>query len=113
MSDELMDRFGPLPKPVRNLLLIADLKACAHSASITEIKQSGDDVKLSVCEKPSFDVAKLPEILDVYDGDIQFHSYASGPCFLYHTEGNEAELLKVLKTFVISLAQTCETDYND
>lgn len=113
MSDELMDRFGPLPKPVRNLLLIADLKACAHRASITEIKQSGDDVKLSVYEKPSFDVAKLPKILDVYDGDIQFHSYASGPCFLYHTEGNEAELLKVLKTFVISLAQTCETDYND
>jgi transcription-repair coupling factor (superfamily II helicase) len=112
MSDELMDRFGPLPKPVRNLLLIADLKAYAHKASITEIKQMDEEVKLSIYSKPSFDVSKLPEILDQYDGDFQFHAYATGSCFIYREKLKEEELPEVLKTFVISLAQTGQKDYN-
>ena len=32
MQDELIDRFGELPKPVENLLKIAYLKALAHQA---------------------------------------------------------------------------------
>ena len=48
ISDELMDRYGELPASVRNLLLIASLKASAHAASITEIKDRGREISLTV-----------------------------------------------------------------
>ena len=41
VADELMDRCGEMPKPVTNLLAIADLKAAAHAASFMEIKERG------------------------------------------------------------------------
>lgn len=41
MLEELLDRFGDPPKPVMNLMGIANLKALAHKAYITEIKQLG------------------------------------------------------------------------
>ena len=37
MADELMDRFGELPKAVQNLLGIALVKALAHSAGVSAI----------------------------------------------------------------------------
>ena len=39
MLEELLDRFGEMPKAVMNLLSIARLKALAHRCYVTEIKQ--------------------------------------------------------------------------
>ena len=39
--DELIDRFGEPPKPVRNLIEIASIKALAKEIGITEISQKG------------------------------------------------------------------------
>ena len=41
MLEELVDRFGEPPKSVQNLLAVAELKALAHRAYVTEIKQTG------------------------------------------------------------------------
>ena len=43
MTEELTDRFGEPPKNVQNLLAVAELKALAHCAYVTELKQMGDD----------------------------------------------------------------------
>ena len=40
MLDELIDRFGEPPRPVQNLLRVAQLKAEAHSLYFVEIKES-------------------------------------------------------------------------
>ena len=37
MQDELMDRFGDIPKSVENLLVIARVRALAHKCYVTEI----------------------------------------------------------------------------
>ena len=42
MQDELIDRFGEIPRSVEGLLKIADLKALAHQAGVVEV-----DVKRS------------------------------------------------------------------
>jgi transcription-repair coupling factor (superfamily II helicase) len=44
LAEELLDRFGPVPKPVENLLLIARLRVYALRHHITEISQKDPDV---------------------------------------------------------------------
>ena len=46
MIDELIDRFGSVPKPVTNLLEVSILRANAHSLYIKEIKSSSTEIRL-------------------------------------------------------------------
>ncbi|EJL23456.1 transcription-repair coupling factor [Brevibacillus sp. BC25] len=47
LSEELLDRFGPVPKPVDNLLTISRLRVYALKHHITEISQKNpDEIKL-------------------------------------------------------------------
>ena len=50
ITDELIDRFGEIPKPVRNLIEIALIKAMANSIGITEISQKGAGVLFTFAE---------------------------------------------------------------
>ncbi len=50
MLEELIDRFGEPPKAVLNLLAIARLKALAHQAYITEIKQTSRECRITLYE---------------------------------------------------------------
>ena len=42
MTEELIDRFGDIPKKVQQLLVIASLKSLAHSVYVTAIEQKVD-----------------------------------------------------------------------
>ena len=42
MTDELIDRFGEMPKAVHNLLYVAYLKSLAHHAYMTDPVQMSD-----------------------------------------------------------------------
>ncbi|WP_432775719.1 transcription-repair coupling factor [Brevibacillus gelatini] len=47
LAEELLDRFGPVPKPVENLLTISRLRVYALKHHITEISQKNpDEIKL-------------------------------------------------------------------
>ena len=48
--DELIDRFGETPKPVRNLTEVALLKAMANGLGITEISQKGENVAFTFAD---------------------------------------------------------------
>lgn len=39
MTDELIDRFGEMPKAVYNLLYVAYLKSLAHHAYMTDVNK--------------------------------------------------------------------------
>ncbi|MBQ0058728.1 MAG: transcription-repair coupling factor [Lachnospiraceae bacterium] len=105
MSDELMDRFGELPKSVKNLLSIARIKAYAHAASMTEIKEMPSEIRLNVLPKPAFDAGKLPSLLAKWKGAFSFHVYSGQPCFLYKGPRTEKEMLANLLAFCKALAQ--------
>jgi transcription-repair coupling factor (superfamily II helicase) len=47
VADELADRYGPLPEPVRNLLAVAALRSRARKAGLTDITQQGNHVRFS------------------------------------------------------------------
>ena len=59
MLEELLDRFGEMPKAVLNLLAIARMKALAHRAYVTEIKQTGADMRITLYEKAQLDPAGI------------------------------------------------------
>ena len=46
MTEELIDRFGDLPKKVQQLLHIAALKSLAHSAYITDDRTKGKRLQI-------------------------------------------------------------------
>jgi transcription-repair coupling factor (superfamily II helicase) len=47
VADELADRFGTLPAPVRNLLAVAALRARARKAGLADITQQGSHIRFS------------------------------------------------------------------
>ena len=113
MADELMDRFGNLPQPVQNLLAIADLKASAHAASITEIKERPREITLSVLAEPTFERAEVPRIIGSFGGMFGVRNYASGTQFVYNGERGTRQMIANLKRFTTELARTCESGYNE
>ncbi len=51
IEDELIDRFGDIPKAVQNIIDVAALKSPAKNAGIFEITQSGDSLLLKFHEE--------------------------------------------------------------
>ncbi|WP_314174607.1 transcription-repair coupling factor [Streptomyces winkii] len=50
VREELTDRYGPLPEPVENLLLVAGLRMLARSCGISDITLQGNNVRFSPVE---------------------------------------------------------------
>ena len=72
MQDELMDRFGDMPKNVTNLLIIALLKSMAHNAWITEITNEDKSIKIYVYREAKIDTNKVPALIESYKGKMKF-----------------------------------------
>lgn len=82
MMEELMDRFGDMPRSVQNLLMIARLRALAHSVYVTELTQKGEEIKLVMYEKAQIDTTKIDSLLKTYKGKLKFRADRI-PYFLY------------------------------
>lgn len=82
MEDELVDRFGDLPRSALNLLSIALLKAKAHNAYVTEIKGGKKGVRIRMYPQAKIDVARIPDIVAEYHGLLKF-TVETQPFFTY------------------------------
>jgi len=110
ITDELTDRYGEPPASVINLMKIADLKAAAHRASLTEIKEMPGRVRLLIHPEPKFDVTQLPRILALYRGAFLIRSYEEETFFEYIGGERGVNLVNILKTFVSELAETVKKE---
>ena len=108
MVDELMDRFGEPPRTVLNLLAIANVKAAAHRAYITEIKQKGNEFQLTLFERARLDTAQIPALVQSYGKKIQLRLTGKNPYFLFSVDGSQEQMLKEMKEFVLKLALLSE-----
>lgn len=104
MLEELLDRFGEPPRAVMNLLLIATLKAAAHRAYLREIKQRGNEMKLTLYEKAKIDAAGIPVILNEYGRRLQFKA-EENPYFIYQMKGDGLEGVQKLVERLEKLAE--------
>ena len=71
MQDELMDRFGDIPRSVENLLKIARLRAAAHRAFVTEAFVNRQEVRLTMFPRAELKTEGIPELIGRYKGDLK------------------------------------------
>ena len=88
MQDELIDRFGELPAPVENLLLIASVKALAHSAGVTEVTINRQEARITMFRQARIDVTGIPELISRYRGDLKLRP-GDAPEFMYLDQRNK------------------------
>ena len=99
MKDELLDRFGEIPKSVDNLLRIALIRVAAHKLYITDIKGKQERIIFTFRPDAMIDVAKIPEFLKKHGQELSFTAYGN-PFFTYKykktglVETDEALLLE-------------------
>lgn len=87
-EDELLDRFGEMPKPVQNLLKVAELKALAHQAYVTELSGNLSEIKFVMYAQAEVETEKLPELLKRYGGSLKVLA-GETPCFSYFDRRRE------------------------
>jgi len=63
---EMIDRFGLLPQPVKNLLLITELKLKAQSLGVHKISAGALQGKIEFTEKPSINAGALINLIQVH-----------------------------------------------
>ncbi|MEG1302684.1 MAG: transcription-repair coupling factor [Lachnospiraceae bacterium] len=91
MLEELIDRFGNIPKKVQQLLNIANLKALAHSAYVTSVEQNGDEYKFTLYERAKLKVDQIPTLLKLYKDELTF-KIETPPYFLYRKKGHHKNI---------------------
>ena len=107
MRDELVDRFGEVPKTALNLLRISLIRTAAHRLYVPEIKGGDGKIEIKVTPNAKIKGEKIPGFLAKYEGKMNFHA-AGNPVFIYkykkdkNSEKAEDMLLKdteeILKT---------------
>ena len=64
VADELTDRFGTIPKNTENLLSVAYIKAMAHKAGVSDIKQKGHNVLIYFEQTAQNNTERLVEMIN-------------------------------------------------
>ena len=82
MQDELIDRFGDIPQPVENLLQVAELKAMAHRAYVTEVDINRQEIRLELFSKARLDVSGIPALAAEYKNEMRLIP-GENPVILY------------------------------
>ncbi|MDB1087221.1 transcription-repair coupling factor [Streptomyces sp. ACA25] len=67
VREELTDRYGPLPEPVENLLLVAGLRMLARSCGVGDITLQGNKIRFSPVELRESQELRLKR---VYPGSV-------------------------------------------
>ena len=70
MRDELIDRFGDIPRSVENLLTIAAIKSMAHQVYVTEAVIGRREFKLTLYPKAKLDPAGISEAVTAFKGAL-------------------------------------------
>ena len=88
MQEELLDRFGAVPRSVENLLRIALIRTAAHQVYLTEIKGRAERIKLTFKPDAPIQPEGIQKLLKQYREKLTFTAY--GAPFLtlkYHKTG--------------------------
>ena len=104
MLEELLDRFGEPGKAVLNLLAVARLKSIAHRGYVTEIKQLGKEVRITLYERAKLNPAGIPLLMQKYGRSLQFKNDRE-PKFILNLRDN---LIQELTEFAGELEKLAE-----
>ena len=99
MTDELLDRYGNLPRAATNLLKIALIRSLAERCGITQIRQDGGDVSIHA---PELNVDAWMELSTTFAGKLRM--MMSGSPYIRFRPTKGATLLSELLALMTALA---------
>ena len=100
MEDELIDRFGDMPKAVSMLLTVAEIKAIAHDTYVENMKEKGDRIKIEFYERAKINPAMIPDLLKKYQRRLSFSATPTPSFeFIVNSRLKKTEQLEELKVF--------------
>ncbi|MGN1192534.1 MAG: transcription-repair coupling factor [Dorea sp.] len=108
MTEELIDRFGDIPKKVEVLLEVAALKALAHSVYVTAVEQKGERYTFLMYEKAKVHPEKIPKLVSDFKGELIFKADVGQPCFVYekkrrNKKEKNSDVLEIVKKVLIGI----------
>ena len=107
MEDELLDRFGDLPRPITNLIRIALLKAAAHKVYICEISGGKGAFNISIYNKGPIKVDAISSFVTPYRNELKFVA-GTNPKFIYTPKNCPKEMKGIydlLSEFFVNMNQ--------
>ena len=112
MLEELIDRFGDIPRKVQQLLNIAGLKALAHSAYVTSVEQKENTFRIQMYEKAKVKPEKIPGLIEAYRGSLVF-KMENPPYFLYekkyrNKKEKDEDILELVKKLLNDIKSLLE-----
>ena len=72
MKEELLDRFGEIPKSAENLLRIAMIRVKAHTLYMTEVKGKNELIQFIFRPDAQIEIENIPLLLQKYKGKLSF-----------------------------------------
>lgn len=97
IEDELMDRYGELPEPVRNLISIAHIKAIAASLGFTSVSEKNDTVTFQLANAKNINIQAIGRAADKYKRQLLFNA-GTNPYLAYRIlPGQKGKLLDNIK----------------
>ena len=108
MMEELIDRFGDIPKKVEVLLSVAALKALAHSVYVTAVEQKGEVYTFTMYERAKVHPQRIPKLIADFKGELAFKADAEQPCFVYekkrrNKKEKNSDVLEIVKNVLIGI----------
>jgi transcription-repair coupling factor (superfamily II helicase) len=92
IKDELLDRYGDLPKQVENLISIAYIKALAGKLGISAITEKKDALIFQFKDKKIVKIDVISKLAAKYKRQILFNA-ENNPYLMYKISGNDREKL--------------------
>ena len=99
--DEIIDRYGKMPKEIENLLEIARIKNLAREKFVLKINQRGNNIIYYFDEK-KFNVEIVEKLMRIYRARIKFSPSKISP-YITVEIANDFEILQECKTFLNDL----------
>ena len=102
ITDEIIDRFGQMPKQIENLLEISRIKQMAKKLYINKISSRRDGIVFTF-ENDKLDGEKAIELIKIYGNDIKF-SPGIKPMITFNVKKkSEKDLLLEIENFLKKL----------
>ena len=104
MEDELLDRFGDIPKSVMNLCEVSLLRSKCHKAYITKISEKDSGIVVKMYEKARIKGEKIPDLLKKFDPYLSFNIVKNGGEFFIDTKRDSRIRKKTALTLMNEMA---------
>ncbi len=100
IRDELLDRFGAIPAPAKNLLRIAMMRQQAHALDMTEVKGGAGRIVFTFRKDAKVNAAMIPKLIERRGSALSFQATGT-PLFTYRyrrealAEKEELQLMEI------------------